>query len=77
MVVLGVIPGFDINQIMRQRLASSSRWFANKNNGYSLTVDDLRQILEPDSEDYNPLLLSELRLQGPVLCVQRGGYAMG
>ena len=44
------------NQIMRQRVASSSRWFANKNNGHSLTVDDLRQILEPDSEDYNPLL---------------------
>ncbi|KAN0072017.1 hypothetical protein V8E54_009746 [Elaphomyces granulatus] len=44
------------NQIMRQRVGSSSRWFANKNNGHSLTADDLRQLLDPDSVDYNPLL---------------------
>jgi hypothetical protein len=54
------------NQIMRQRVASSSRWFANKNNGHSITVDDLRQILEPDSEDYN-LLLNNIFRQGNVI----------
>ena len=58
------------NQIMRQRVASSSRWFANKNNGHSLTVDDLRQILEPDSEDYNPLLNNIFR-QGNVIAGAR------
>jgi hypothetical protein len=44
------------NQMMRQCVGASSRWFANKNNGHSLTADDLRQLLDPDSEDYNPLL---------------------
>ena len=42
--------------MMRQCVGASSRWFANKNNGHSLTADDLRQLLDPDSEDYNPLL---------------------
>ena len=58
------------NQIIRQRIASSSRWVANKNNGHSLTVNDLRQILEPDSEDYNPLLNNIFR-QGNVIAGAR------